>query len=49
MRNALPLIGPRKFDSNIVKLDNKDNSGMHWIVYKKVDYYVKYFDSFYNL
>ena len=31
MRNALPIIGPRKFESAIVNLDNKDGRGTHWV------------------
>ena len=49
MRNALPIIGPRKFESAIVNLDNKDGLGTHRVVYKKVDNNVDYFDSFGNL
>ena len=49
MRNALPIIGPRKFESAIVYLDNKDGPGTHWVRYIKVDSNVEYFDNFDNL
>ena len=49
MRNALSIIGPSKFESAIVNLDNEDGPGTHWVAYKKVDNNVEYFDSFANL
>ena len=49
MRNALPKNGPRKNESAIVNLDDKDGPGTHWVAYKKNRNNVIYFDSFGNL
>ena len=45
MRNALPIIGPRKFESAIFNLDNKDGPGTHSVAYKKDDNTFEYFDT----
>lgn len=49
MRNQLPESGPRKFESAIINLDDKDGPGTHWVAYRKIDDKVIYFDSFGNL
>lgn len=49
MRNDLPESGPRKYESAIVNLDDKDGPGTHWVAYKKSGNDVVYFDSFGNL
>lgn len=49
MRNGLPHGGPRKFESAIVNLDDRDGPGTHWVAYRKTDGNVVYFDSFGNL
>jgi hypothetical protein len=49
MRNDLPKNGPRRCESAIVNLDDKDRPGTHWVAYKKIDDEVVYFDSFGNL
>lgn len=49
MRNELPESGPRKYESAIVNLDDKDGPGTHWVAYKKKNNDVIYFDSFGNL
>ena len=49
MRNALPKNGPRKNESAIVNLDDKDGPGTHWVAYKKNGNSAIYFDSFGNL
>ena len=33
----------------LLKIDNKDAPGTHWVTYKKVENYVEYFDSFGHL
>ena len=40
IRSSLPLIGPRKFESAIIYLDNKDALGTHWVAYKKVEFLI---------
>lgn len=49
MRNALPEDGPRKYESAIVNLDDKDGPGTHWVAYAKKNKKVMYFDSFGDL
>lgn len=49
MRNDLPKNGPRRRESAIVNLDDKDGPGTHWVAYKKIGDEVVYFDSFGNL
>lgn len=49
MRNDLPKSGVRRCESAIVNLDSKENSGTHWVAYKKIGNDVVYFDSFGNL
>lgn len=49
MRDTLPKSGPRKYECGIVNLDTSENSGTHWVAYKKINKVVKYFDSFGNL
>lgn len=49
MRNGMPKSGPRKNESAIVNLDDKDGPGTHWVAYKKKKNDVMYFDSFGNL
>ena len=49
MRNALPENGPRKNESAIVNLNDKDGPGTHWVAYKKNGNNVIYFDIFGNL
>lgn len=47
-RDALPKKVKNK-ESSIVNLDSVYNKGTHWVCYKKVGNFVKYFDSFGNL
>lgn len=49
MRNQLPKSGPRKKETAIVNLDDKDGPGTHWVAYKKINNEIIYFDSFGNL
>ena len=49
MRNELPKKGPRKNETAIVNLDDKNGPGTHWVAYKKKNRDVVYFDSFGNL
>lgn len=49
MRNDLPKAGPKKNESAIINLDQKDGFGTHWVAYRKNDDIVNYFDSFGNL
>lgn len=49
MRNDLPKSGPRKNESAIINLDDKDGPGTHWVAYKKRTDDVTYFDSFGDL
>lgn len=49
MRNDLPKLGPRKNESAIINLDDKEGPGTHWVAYKKVNNKVIYFDSFGDL
>ncbi|XP_046587851.1 uncharacterized protein LOC124293002 [Neodiprion lecontei] len=49
MRNEMPKTGPRKNETAVVNLDNKDGPGTHWISYKKRGSDVVYFDSFGHL
>lgn len=49
MKNAMPKNGPRKYESAIVNLDDKEGPGTHWVAYKKKNNQVIYFDSFGNL
>lgn len=49
MRNEMPENGPRKNESAIINLDDKDGPGTHWVAYKKRDNNIDYFDSFGNL
>lgn len=49
MRNDLPSGGPRKRESAIINLDDKNGPGTHWVAYKKNGDEVIYFDSFGDL
>lgn len=49
MRNDLPTNGPRKNESAIINLDDRDGAGTHWVAYKKRLNDVIYFDSFGDL
>ena len=49
MRNGLPRKKPRKNESAVVNLDDRNGPGTHWVAYKKVGKNVQYFDSFGNL
>lgn len=49
MRNNLPKSGPKKYESAIVNLDDKNGPGTHWVAYNKKNNDVIYFDSFGNL
>lgn len=49
MRNDLPKSGPKKYESSIINLDDKDGPGTHWVAYKKKNNEVIYFDSFGDL
>lgn len=49
MRNDLPGSGPRKRESAIINLDDKNGPGTHWVAYKKNGDQVMYFDSFGDL
>lgn len=49
MRNAMPKKGPRKNESAIVNLDDKEGPGTHWVAYEKKNREIIYFDSFGNL
>lgn len=49
MRDELPITGPCKFEVAIVNLDSKNNTGTHWVAYKKTGNEVVYFDSYGNL
>ena len=49
IRNELPKSGPLEYESAIVNLDDKDGPGTHWVVYRKINNQVIYFDSFGNL
>lgn len=48
MKNTLPPY-PHKNESAIINLDSSENSGTHWVAYKKTGNVVNYFDSFGNL
>lgn len=45
----MPKNGPRKNESAIINLDDKDGPGTHWVAYKKRGNKIDYFDSFGNL
>lgn len=49
MRNEMPKTGPRKNETAVVNLDDKDGPGTHWVAYKKRGSDVVYFDSFGHL
>jgi len=49
MRNALPISGAHRNESDIINLDDARNPGTHWVAYVKRDNYVIYFDIFGNL
>lgn len=49
MRNDLPTSGPRKRESAIINLDDKNGPGTHWVAYRKNGDDVIYFDSFGDL
>jgi len=50
MRNDMPRDGSWSRESGVVNLDDKKNSGTHWVAYKKLNNSLAfYFDSFGNL
>ena len=49
MRNSLPVKGPKRYESAIINLDDKEGPGTHWVAYKKSNNEIMYFDSFGNL
>lgn len=49
MRDELPKSGPRRCESGIINLDDKNGPGSHWVAYKKINDRIMYFDSFGNL
>ena len=49
MRNDLPNGGPRKRESAIINLDDKNGPGTHWVAYRKTGDKAVYFDSFGDL
>ena len=49
MRNALPIDGPKYYESAIINLDDASGSGTHWVAYRKRGNNVVYFDSFGDL
>lgn len=48
MRDKLPT-KIKNVETGIVNLDKAENSGSHWVAYKKINNIVIYFDSFGNL
>lgn len=48
MRNAMPK-EPRRIESGIINLDDKNGPGTHWVAYKKRGNEIVYFDSFGDL
>jgi len=46
MRNALPISGACRNESDIVNLDDARGPGTHWVAYAKRGDHVIYFDSF---
>jgi len=49
MRDTLPTVGPKKFESAIVNLDESTGQGTHWVAYRKENYKTYYYDSFGDL
>ena len=47
-RDRLPH-RPKHNESAVVNLDSEDNTGTHWVAYKKIGNRVEYYDSFGNL
>ena len=49
MRNALPVGGPKYYESAIINLDDASGPGTHWVAYRKRGNNVVHFDSFGDL
>lgn len=49
MRDNLPMNGPKKNESIIINLDDKNSAGTHWVAMRKRGDIVHYFDSYGDL